>query len=260
MFEADFLTLQYRDKKNLLDSLGNAALGRLLRPRIFFKGDELEYYAPTKILPAAHSRIVVEQEGKRPVPLVIKLAPAQLLSGIDTDLDIRIEKDIRLPALVSLLKAAHLTMFDMLGYRYALSSGGHFLGHDILGAFYQANRQHDKTVVLSAANIHFREFVNLVRPILSAPPAFNGTATDKCLFVCTGSPKPWAFMALIKTGEHMHGVLVPILEDAEGAARFASMLKSSTPRFEVRLARYEGSRWEMETNSRMIEWPAANFE
>ena len=58
----------------------------------------------------------------------------------------------------------------------------------------------------------------------------------------------------------MHGVLVPIMEDPEGAARFLRFLKDPPPRFEVRLARFAGDRWEVSRDSRIIEWPAANFE
>jgi hypothetical protein len=52
---------------------------------------------------------------------------------------------------------------------------------------------------------------------------------------------------------------VPVLEDAEGAARFASFLKESAPRFEVKLAKFGGDQWEVSKDSAMFSWPAANF-
>src|SRR4029450_4046895 len=102
-------------------------------------------------------------------------------------------------------------------------------------------------------------FVNLVRPVLSAPPDLKGTITDRLLYLCTGTPRAWAFLVLIRTGELMHAVLVPVLEDADSAARFAAFLSNPASHFEVRLTRFTGDRWEVGNNSLTVVWPDANF-
>jgi len=88
-----------------------------------------------------------------------------MLSTNDQDWQISVEKDLRLPALVSLLKAAHLTLFEMLRYRYVLSAVGHFMGQSILGKFFLQNEGLAKQAVIANAYGHFREFMNLVRPV-----------------------------------------------------------------------------------------------
>ncbi len=144
-FESDFVLLQHRRRHDLLDVLADTELSKKLRPQIIFKGEAIPHYKPTATVPAAHAHIVIELNGKRSVPLAIKLAPTDALAGLDADWSIEIEKDIRLAALVSLLKAAHLTMFDMLGYEYALSAGGYFLGHEILGKVLSSQPSERKT-------------------------------------------------------------------------------------------------------------------
>jgi hypothetical protein len=56
-----------------------------------------------------------------------------------SDWNIETKKDLRIPTFVSLIKAAHLSMFSLFGYRYALTYAGRFIGEDILGKFYRAN-------------------------------------------------------------------------------------------------------------------------
>jgi hypothetical protein len=46
---------------------------------------------------------------------------------------------------------------------------------------------------------------------------------------------------------------------ADIAARFAAFLSNPAPRFEVRLTRFAGERWEISNDSRTFVWPAANF-
>lgn len=133
------------------------------------------------------------------------------------------------------------------------------MGHEALGKFFRANFGKGKAAVMAAANNHFHEFVNLVRPVLRAPPGLQGTSSDRLMYLCTGSPQAWAFLILVRTGDHMHTVIVPVLEDAEGAARFATFLKDPAPRFEVKLTKYAGDRWEVARDSTMFTWPAANF-
>jgi hypothetical protein len=91
------------------------------------------------------------------------------------------------------------------------------------------------------------------------PDYIAGTVSDNQLFLCTGTPKAWAFLVFVRTGKAMHAVIVPILEEAEGAARFASFLKTSSARFEVKRAKLHGDHWEVARDGRIIEWPEARF-
>lgn len=174
--------------------------------------------------------------------------------------EIVIEKDVRLPALVSLLKAAHLTLFEMLGYRYALSAGGIFLGRDVLGKFFLQNRDLSKADVLTAAASYFREFANMMRPALSAPPGAQDTVTGRFLFVChCETETPWAFIVFIRTADLLHAVLVPVLETPGAAARFVAFLRGDGGPLRANRCRFEGESWLGARESEILTWPKANF-
>ena len=47
---------------------------------------------------------------------VLKPTPSQRQAAQDGRAEISVDKDVRIHALVSLLKAAHLTLFHLMGY------------------------------------------------------------------------------------------------------------------------------------------------
>jgi hypothetical protein len=121
-FESDFVLLQERGKHDPIDVLVDRTLSRKLRPTITVDSTPVEHYHPTGPVPTAHSELLIERDGRLTTSLAIKLSPTDALAALERSWDIRIEADVRLAALVSLLKSAHLTMFEMIGYEYGLSA------------------------------------------------------------------------------------------------------------------------------------------
>ncbi|WP_423924475.1 hypothetical protein [Candidatus Palauibacter sp.] len=259
MFEADFVRLKYRERLRVLDVLADPELTRQLRPKFALEGEEVGHYAINGPVPDQFSPVLVDHEFE-PVELVLKLSPEELLAAEDKKWDVAFEQDLRLPALVALLKAAHLTLFHRMGYKYALSSGGHFLGRKVLGDFFERTVGLSRTDVLLEARNHFKEFRNLVRPMVSPATDFAGTVTDGLFYVCMDSEGPWAIAVFVRTGRHMHTVLVPVFDKVEPAARFIRFLERSSARFEASLTRDMGEHWEMSPTPRQFEWPEANFD
>ena len=259
-FESDFVLLDSKGKYAPVDVLLDSELSRKLRPRIFIDGVQVPHYLPRGAVPDHHSELAVQRENQSEVKLALKLVPSQTLAALGGKWEIDMAKDIRLPALVSLLKAAHLTLFSMLGYTYALSAAGHFVGWDMLGSFATANMGLERAVVVQNARAHFREYAALVRPLLRAPIGIRGTVSDRQVFLCTGSPKAWAFLVFVRTGDDTHAVLLPIFEDADGAARFISFLRNPAPRFEIRRALFADDRWEVSKTAEIIDWPEGRLE
>jgi hypothetical protein len=259
-FEADFVLLAERGKHDLRDVLADPSVARRLRPQLFADGQAVAYYRPHDEIPSAHTPIVVERPGAEPVRLALKVEPSQALALVDAKWEIVFQKDVRLGSLVSLLKAAHLTLFELMGYRYALSAGGRFLGWDVLGKFLTDSRNLSREEVLAAGVRHFTEFVNLVRPMVYPPEGLSGTISDGQIYLCTGTPLAWAIMVFVKVDDQMHAVLVPVLEDAESAGRFVRFLKEpESVRFEIRLGEFAGDRWNVAKTTRVIDWPTAGL-
>jgi hypothetical protein len=254
-FEGDFVLLQKRGMFSAVDVLLDRDLSQRLRPRLFVNGQKVGHYLPDRPVPPTHSELTVAHGGP-PVRLALKVEPTRALSAFDAIWEIEIQRDVRIPALVSLLKAAHLTLFSLAGYSYALSAGGRYLGWEILGRFANANLLLEGSAILENAAGHFEPYVNLVRPMLHPPAGLDGTISDRLIYLCTGTAKPWAAMVFVRTDDEMHAVLVPVLDDPESAARFAAFLRDPPPMLEVQLARLEGNKLEVAGESRTIEWPA----
>src|SRR6266480_5135136 len=138
-FESEFLAIQERGKHELFEVIKNPKLSRLLRPKILVDGKEVEYYFPEGPIPSSHSEVALHQEDQPTARLAFKLHASEILSSQQAKWEIEYAKDLRLPALVTLLRSAHLTLFALLGYRYALSASGHFMGNDVLGKFFREN-------------------------------------------------------------------------------------------------------------------------
>ena len=192
------------------------------------------------------------------IRLGLKIHPNDAATAISKGCQIAIEKDIRLPALVSLLKAAHLTLFEMLGYRYPLSPGGFFLGQTVLGDFFLQNRGRSKADILKNAASHFSEFANMVRPVSSPATTVQETMSDRFLFVCEAQT-PWAFIVFIRTSDLVHAVLVPVLEAPSAAARFMSFLCGDGGPIKARRCRFDDGKFQAARDPETLMWPKAGL-
>lgn len=148
----------------------------------------------------------------------------------------------------------------MLGYSYALSSGGHLVGWDILGNFFLRNNALKKSDVIANAETHFKEFANTVRPLLNPPADLQGTASDRFVFVCRcDSETPWGFIVFVRTSSLVHAALLPILETGSAAERFVAFLKGGECKIRVNRCRFEDDKWYGAKNEEVLTWPKADL-
>ena len=260
-FEADFLALEKIGAPIAEDALADKNLARQFRPEILLDGEVKEhYYAPDRrSVPPEHTPLDFYVNGEI-VPLAMKLSPEETERRLEGRWEIQVEKDIRIAALVSLLKCAHLTLFHRLGYRYVFSSGGHHLGREVLGDFYLKNHTLAKSDAVEAAESYFRSYAGAVRPVLSASPDLRGTLTDGQFFACVSGSTPWGIIVLIEFSGQMHAVIVPTLSDADTAALYWNFLKSPFPKIEVRVGRIHDDRLEVSPKPQTMEWPETLFD
>jgi hypothetical protein len=251
------VALQERGRHDPVDVLRDRRLSRQLRPSFSVEGDEVEHYVPTGPVPDGHSRVFLEtSEGT--FDMALKMQPNELLDRAALHWEIRIDKDLRLPALVSLLKAAHLTLFSLLGYSYALSAGGYFLGRTILGDFFDAHHGTPRTMVLHAGEAHFLPFVSMVRPILGGADHLLGTVSDG-RFYFVGAQEPWAMLVIVRTSDIRHAILAPLFESSEAPSHFLDFLQSPATELVTRLATWKRDHFEVASQTDRFEWPAPNY-
>ena len=255
VFEADFVGIQYHENRNLGDTITDKKLSKRFNPKIFVDGEPEEFFVADSDIPEHFTRVEFDNDGEI-IRLGLKMSPEDMLAAMGKNWEIAISKDVRIPALVSLIKAAHLTLFEMFGYHYALSTQGHFVGRQILGEFFLRHCEKRKPEVLNNAHPFFREFVHMVRPVLSWAINFQGTIADRRLLICKGNnTPPWAFIVLIKTSQSLHGVMVPILDQPDAVAKFIRFLQDDNDSIEVAVSRFEQDHWKIDKQSTKVPWP-----
>ena len=196
------------------------------------------------------------------VELNVKASHEQMLAppgqwNIDTT------KDLRIPAFVSLVKAAHLSMFSMLGYRYVLSNAGQFVGQDILGKFYRQNRHlRLKREVQQRALPFFKPYRHMLRPMMLDSTTMEGTLTDGIvnLFASTND-LPWGMTIFVRTGEFRNAVRLPFPEGADSIATFMGFLENDHEQIHVMYGIYEPdqARWKFEKERRWFIGPKGSI-
>jgi hypothetical protein len=259
VFEADFVGIQYHENRNLGNTITDKKLSKRFNPKILVDGEPVEFYVADGDIPKHFARVEFDND-EEITRLGIKMSSEDMLAAMGKNWEIAISKDVRIPALVSLIKAAHLTLFEMLGYHYALSTGGYFVGHQILGEFFLRNCEKPKTDVLKNAHPFFREFVHMVQPVQSSAINFQGTITDRQLFICKGNnTPPWAFIVFIKTSQSLHAVMVPILNQPDAVAKFIRFLQDDNDSIEAALGCFEQDHWKIIQESTKLLWPKSGI-
>lgn len=259
VFESDFVDLQHGRVGVAAEAFVNPALYKRLRPKILLHGREVEHFFVKGPVPKQFTQIVFESSG-RTVRLALKLSPGELASKANANWQIEVCKDIRLPAIVSVLKAAHLTLFEMLGYRYALSLGGRYLGQ-LLGEFFLQNVGRPNTEVIKSALSFFEPMAALVRPLAPGSPKPRGSIDDNAFRVCwcEGRDNMWGIIVFVRTRDMVHAALVPVFGDVEGAERFGQFVESTEDTLETSFAQFEEDHWEVLSQRKTLKLPAASL-
>lgn len=254
-FEADFLAFHYHEDRSIGKTFTDKILSKRFNPKIMLNDRSVDYFFPNSNLPDQFTRLNIEHEGQV-VQLGLKMSPKDVSAATDQKWEVVINKDIRITALVSLIKAAHLTLFEMLSYRYALSAGSHFIGRQVLGEFFYQNYGKPKPDILENAYPFFREFTNLVRPLQTNSLGLQGTITDKLIFLCgANSSSPWAIVVFVKTSNLLHAVLIPVLEHLDAALKYMNFLKNDNENIEVSRCRLEQGQWNIDKQVYNLTWP-----
>jgi len=147
IFEEDFLAFQYHENHSPGKTVIDKRLSRRLQPKILLNDKPIDYFVAQNEIPNKYTRLDFEHNGQI-LPLGLKIPPEDVIASVNQNWEILISKDIRVAAIASLIKAAHLTLFEMVGYQYALSAGSHFIGREILGEFFYQNYGKKKSQII----------------------------------------------------------------------------------------------------------------
>lgn len=259
VFEADYVALRHKGERRALDGLKDHRLKRELQPKVRMDGREIGFYKADGPVPTHHTPVVVQPDSAR-IELVLKIAPSDVLATEGRNWELGFERDLRVPVLVTALRSAHLTLFHLLGYRYALSAAGHFVGWDILGKFFTENAGTPRQQAIAEAPEHFGQFANLVRPLEAFPESLRGTVSDKKLYLCKTDAWPWAFQVFVRTGKFMHAVMIPCFQTDHSVVRYLRFLEGHEQEYTAYLTQFDGDQWNVSTEPATFTWPESRFD
>jgi hypothetical protein len=117
--EADFISAVQDHTKTAFEKWIDPKLNRRYRPKLFSKGEAVEHYLTKEIkpVPGQTPLLVTNACGDILGKFLIKKAPDEVKALHATDLQVAAEPPATfVPAIIaSVLKAAHLTMFNLIG-------------------------------------------------------------------------------------------------------------------------------------------------
>lgn len=257
-FEADYTFLPYAKSQTSTalfeNAFANESIRKKLAPRIFLDGKQVDFFIARNEIPKHFAHIDMMQNDET-VSLGLKMSPELVTASLQAHWEIGLFKDMLIPSVVSLIKAAHLTLFNIFGYRYVFSATGEYVGNQILGEFYRQNCMKQKTEVLKCAKQFFNKFVNMVRPILSNNLNFRGTISDNIFLVCWNNTDIWAKIVLVRTESFLHAILVPVLDQSDKLNAFKIFLENPTESIIVSLCQFDKDHWNINEERKSIKWP-----
>ena len=256
--ESDFTVLESATTRSRFDHVTKTKMPGRLKPEILLDGRPVEYFVPKGAIPEQFTPLRVETETEQRW-IALKMRPDEVSDALERDWKLEVSIDLRFPALVSLLKAAFLTKFALLGYRYALSLPGRLIGEQLLGRYFRSMKDAPRSVAAADLRRSFGAFTSMVRPVVRLDLAFEGTIVDGRVLLCW-SPLGFAWGSIVFVrAAGLHAVLLPVEGRHDALVLFERFLEGSTETLEVREARMcgvgENQHWEVPPRSVAIPWP-----
>jgi hypothetical protein len=250
--EADFGALIAAREKGLKGILRDRGLQKRIRPTLLIGDKKADYYSYQGRIGPNQTRLSLQtKEDPEPVELVIKMNPDEAVAAQSQHWSFGFEFDCTVTSLVTLIKAAYLTLFRIHGYRWALSSSGTSIGYYLLGDFFRENQNKKPEEIREALKTTFLKYKHMVRPVtaFTGDGLRDGTLNDHQTGICLGSSgNGFAEIVHIRVGKLFYGVLMPAFETANSAAAFWDFLNNDNETLRVNRARYD-----LEKNQVQIE-------
>ena len=238
--EAAFVAIVEDRGKHPVEMWLDPKLRKKHRPRIEYEGRALELYFPKQITPVPGQTLaeIVDQDGQKICNIVLKLTAEEFGALHGKGGEIVIDRDYRPAVIASLLKAAHLTLFRMLGYRHVFSPTGIYLA-DILATFYRQHGNKRRDELEPFLESHFRPNVGMVAPLIHKDSSvFQGTISDNRLLGCVGSSEGiFALGVIVKAGNDTFCVFLPT-DDGLTINTYFNFLKEPPPSIAARLIQF----------------------
>jgi len=233
--EAEFGTMLEAKAAGLRGVVTDDELRKQVKPKILVDGKECRYYPYQEGKSSPHhAHIELTPEGSNEVVrLVLAKSPSQMAEDQGKSWSMVVDRDWRPPMIVSIIKAAYLTLFHMLRYGYALAPCGLEIGRYTLGRFYEENKGKSREEVRAAITTYFRPYRHIVRLIREfGGEAPRGTVEDNQVGICFGSSgNPFAMMVFVRIDRDVFAVLMPAFNNTDSLDAYRSFRETDEDRW-----------------------------
>ncbi len=251
------MTIMRNREKKLADVLRDPKNAQGIKPQLFENGRPIEYYSPRRDVQkvSGHTYVRLMDNDDFVCNVVIEKPAESLDSQADSALEFIIDADFRPQVTASMIKAAHLTLFKLFGYRDVLSPGGLYVG-SILRGFFEKFKPPAKCEDADVA-AYFREFKDMVAPVVTAD-FLGGTIVDnRLLGVFGGSECLFAIGVIVKAGKDKFCVFVPGTD--AGISTYLSFQKERPQSIAVRVMQWMPASAEKEAHFECLDGEPARL-
>jgi hypothetical protein len=259
--EADVVGFMHDKGTDVLANWHTPSVQKRLQPRIeSADGKPIGHYFPAKDgqqVPGHTNAELRGGDGKKIRSIMFKMPAHEVIALEGQELQLVIEKNFMPPLIAAVLKSAHLSMFDMLGYEYVFSPTGRYVA-DILGRFFTEHK--DDKNKRKAVNDYFLRYNRMIFPMQGdGAKMFGGTVNDRHGIMGMGVKGPFAMGVVVKMSDTFCAWLPP--DNAEAIGTYEGFLKNPPLSMAIRNFRFcpgsetEQSRWEISTEDYRVEVP-----
>ena len=239
LVEKSFSTLIRGKKAGVWHAFFDKALSSDLRPTFEVNGRAVDHYVVKKNRSSIDPVVKMENASGEFINVAFKVSNELQLD--QSRVQLVVDRDYLPEATAALLKAAHLTMFSLLGYRYVFHPAGYTLAK-ILQRFYLDARKLSRKKQRDAAAKYFPPHSGMILPLVKYnSDLIKGTVDDRRVLACCGSSgHPYAMGALIRTGDDMHIVFLPP-DRPESADTYDQFVRNEKGSLLVKVFEYQPS-------------------
>jgi hypothetical protein len=229
--EADFISIIRDRDKDPINVWLDPSLRKTHRPRLEYNGEVLEhYFHPPQTLMEGHTVLaVVGPEGRNAFNFVVKKSKDELMELDGKEIQVVVDRDC-IPAIVaSVLKSAHLSLFNLLGYEYVLSPSGIYVAEALAGFFRKHGTKRQRELAEPLEWV-FRPLTKMISPIkVTSPDYLRGTVIDRKVVACVGqSGKFFAIGVIVPAQQDLFCVFIP-MDDTESINTYTGFLNEPPP-------------------------------
>ena len=249
-FESRLYDFARTRQKGLVEHLNDSNLSRRVPLRVERDGQPLPHYPVSKHSNPSDHLVQINDASGNAAKIGLKLGDQDGVSLEGRHLQIVREGSFVTEAIASVLKAAHLTMFSIFGYRHVFSLGGSMLAN-ILGDCFRACNGLKDSDVRERAGDFFEPHKNIARPLyVYNKELLSGSIDDHTFVVCVGSSGiPYAIGVLVRMADLMSVVFLPS-DDARRCEMYDSLIKGDLETIRCHPATFiqdaTGKKWQVQ--------------